>query len=597
MKLIFRLLVIAIAAVSANSVYAGVLPIEKEYEFALWNLHNYGQPFRIDSETLGKHGLKGADIKILDAWKIQRVAPDVLVAVIDGDFDLDHPDLEGVFEKEKAYDFLRNQKGVGAPNPAAVADHGTMVSGVIGANGLNAIGITGVAQQVKILPLEAIPEEGDEKDEIVASAILYAVNQGARVINCSFGKYSTSEKVAAALKYAGEKNVLVVAGSGNDHENIDKSLFWPASYSAAFANLISVAATNRRDELWPNSNFGLSVDIAAPGHEIFTTGATRARLPYMSFSGTSAATPHVSAVAALMIAHYPGIKAGEIKQILLESVDKIPALYKKVKSGGRLNAAKALQLTDSLVQAQLSGLASSCDFEKNKRIIRKKKNGYTALWEMKRSAELSAPYSGSEPNYSNYVKWVKSKTQWTAKEILQNHLAVAKKAIEGMDPKDSFVVGMKKDNAEVEQIINGEIGRFHAMNCLESVPFREFLKVVDLRKYSQELNATVLQKNGELKIIGDFYLVPTPEGGAAGTGESDSALALRHKLLREGWTYLAHYHNHPFAFDNPYGDIGGNTAPSEADVAHYLEDKPELALISNGLESIELSREDYSKLK
>src|SRR4051812_29002696 len=113
--------------------YAKVLPVEPQFEFALWNLHNKGQPYRIDSENLGKKGLAGADIKILGAWKIQDSAPDVLVAVMDGDFDLNHPDLIDSYATEQAYGCLKDRSEISPPPSDSILHHGTMVSGIIAA--------------------------------------------------------------------------------------------------------------------------------------------------------------------------------------------------------------------------------------------------------------------------------------------------------------------------------------------------------------------------------------------------------------------------------------------------------------------------------
>ncbi|MGZ3652875.1 MAG: S8 family serine peptidase [Bdellovibrionota bacterium] len=579
---------------AAPAAFAGALPVEAKYEEALWNLRNYGQPFRIDPDKSGKPGKAGADIKILDAWKIQSTAPDVVVAVIDGAFDLDHPDLLGEFDTRDAYDFLRGRAEISPPAKSEFASHGTMVSGVIGANGLNKIGITGIARQIKLLPLEAIPEKGDENDATVARAIRYAADRGARLINCSFGKYYTHDDVRDAIAYARDRNVLIVAGSGNDGKNIAQAPFWPASYSADFDNVISVAATDRRDDLWAPSNFGSSVDIAAPGDEILTTGSPHKDIQiYSSFSGTSAAAPHVAAVAALMIERNPALKAGEIKKILLASSDKLPALAKKTRSGGRLNAARALEMaTAPALTAEAA--AEPCSFDKEKEIIVKAKTGYSATWTISASPALLAPYASQDKNLQDYRTWFTSKTPWTAQDILQNNVRMIREALEGIKPGDSFLVQGQRDIRNVERIIRGEIGKIRPMNCLESIPFREFLKAVDLRKHPVEMSSVTLKKGDQLKVLGDFYYEPGSDAdGAVGTESSAATIALQRKLMKEGWALYTHLHNHPFDFRNE--DIGGEVAPSNPDIDTYRHEHPESAVITNGRDTIEMTPDDYNK--
>ena len=332
----------------AHAFSAPALPAEAEFTPLLWHLRNSGQPWRMEKKV-GQAGRRGADIHIDEAWSIIDAAPDVVVAVIDGGFELSHPDLKSEILANKAYSFLTRSNKM---SPVKDEVHGNLVMGVIGANGFNRIGITGVSRHCKMLPIEAIPG-GDqiESDQDVANAILYATKEGARVINCSFGKRSTSAIVRAAIQTALENNVLIVTGAGNDGVDVDQTPFWPGAYSKTFENVINVAGTDRDDDLWSSTNYGKSVDVAAPGSEIFSTGNSSApalgdvSLDYFTGSGTSLAAPIVSGVAALMIELDPQLRAKDIKRILTAAADPRATFKGKVKSGGRLNAATALKLT------------------------------------------------------------------------------------------------------------------------------------------------------------------------------------------------------------------------------------------------------------
>ncbi len=253
---------------------------------------------------------------------------------------------------------------------------------------------------------------------------------------------------------------------------------------------------------------------------------------------------------------------------------------------------------DSFMKSQAFAQETKCDYEKNKVIFSKETNGYSAIWSLKESAGLFASFSGSDSAYVNYAHWVRANTAWSALDILRNHIEVGKKIISGMNPDDPFPKEVLRGNRNITRIINGEIGLIRPIRCLESIPFREMLKVVDLREHSVELNATVLRKHGAAKIVGDFYFNPaTIDNGATGTAESNAARNLREQLMRDGWIIAAHFHNHPFSFHNPYGDYGGTLGPSDPDIQMYRSLKPELAIISNGIDSVLMNQTDLAKFE
>lgn len=249
--------------------------------------------------------------------------------------------------------------------------HGTHVSGIILATRENGKGMDGVAKNVKLLSVRAVPD-GDEYDKDIALGIRYAVDNGAKVINMSFGKsYSpNAEWVYDAIKYAASKDVLLVHAAGNDSKNIDKSDNFPNDATDKineFAdNVITIGAMTRHyDEklVASFSNYGkLNVDLFAPGLEIYST---MPKDDYQSLQGTSMASPEVAGVAALVRSYYPQLSASQVKRILMNSGTKVDFEVllpggdgKKVPfsdlsvSGRVLNAYNALVMADLMVHGK-----------------------------------------------------------------------------------------------------------------------------------------------------------------------------------------------------------------------------------------------------
>ncbi|WP_418991485.1 S8 family serine peptidase [Alistipes sp.] len=196
--------------------------------------------------------------------------------------------------------------------------HGTMVSGVIAA----CTAAPGVEQTVKIMGIRAVPE-GDEYDRDIAAAIRYAVDNGARVVNMSFGKYAShySKEVQQAIRHAARRDVLLVMASGNDGRDIDLRPIYPRNVSASgrrHENMLVVGSTDRRGRVCDFSNYGCrTVDLFAPGSDILST-APEGR--YDAAMGTSISAPMVAGVAALIRSVCPDLKAAEVRRILLETV-------------------------------------------------------------------------------------------------------------------------------------------------------------------------------------------------------------------------------------------------------------------------------------
>jgi subtilisin family serine protease len=207
--------------------------------------------------------------------------------------------------------------------------HGTHVAGIIAAERNNGIGMDGVANNVKIMAVRAVPN-GDEYDKDVALAIRYAADNGAKVINTSFGKYYSphSDKVREAIAYAGSKDVLIVNAAGNEGADIDTVNVFPndafgtgPEVSDTFLAVGSITSSYGSKLVSGFSNYGaINVDVFAPGSAVYSTTPEN---EYDSKSGTSMAAPSAAGVAALIRSYYPKLSASEVKQIMMESGLKI----------------------------------------------------------------------------------------------------------------------------------------------------------------------------------------------------------------------------------------------------------------------------------
>ncbi len=310
-------------------------------------------------------------IDALDAWEIEDGSRNVVVAVIDTGIDVTHPDLQkNIWHTTKpmkncssgsglrpfrnlqnkspkkrrirpvsstyGWDYIRNQ-----PNPKDSHGHGTHVAGIIGAIANPVIGISGVAQEVSLMAIKyySRTNSGITNLKNTVRSILCAIENGAMIINYSGGGPEYSHEEYLAIKKAESKGVLVVAAAGNERQNVDlkENYYYPAAYH--LSNVISVAATDIRNNILPSSNWGKSVDVAAPGQDIYST------LPngrYGRMTGTSQATAFVTGIAALILSQNPRLKPHEVIKIIRQSVVPVPGLRKKVATGGHVSALRAL---------------------------------------------------------------------------------------------------------------------------------------------------------------------------------------------------------------------------------------------------------------
>jgi len=311
-----------------------------------WALANDGQ----------NGGKEGADINAMRAWSETTGSDEVVVAVLDSGVDYNHEDLAnniwsrranldpyedadlGVVDDEHGYNAVDNDG-----DPFDENGHGTHCAGIIGAEGGNSIGVTGVNWKVRIMPLKFMNAGGFGTTKDAIEAINYAIARkrdgvNVRVINASWGSTQRSRALEDVIRKANDEGILFVAASGNSSTNNDRQPHYPSSYN--LPNVVSVAALDRNDQLAQFSNYGVrSVHIAAPGKDILSTWLGN---DYEEHSGTSMATPVVAGVAALILSQKPNLAVEELRERLLKAVDPVPALKGKIQSGGRIDAARAV---------------------------------------------------------------------------------------------------------------------------------------------------------------------------------------------------------------------------------------------------------------
>ncbi|MCP8968042.1 S8 family serine peptidase [Ectobacillus ponti] len=296
-----------------------VLKVEPNYK--LKQMYVFTDPYAAKQWHLAK-------LNLPKAWDVTKGSSEIKVALIDGAVQTNHPDLAGRFTG--AYDVVSKS----AVLPAA-DDHGTHVAGIVGAAG-DGKGIVGIAPGVKLMPINVFYEDGYTSAAEVASAIMYAADHGANVINMSLGGYEYSSLMNSAVQYAASKGVVVVAAAGNEETS-------QPMYPAALSNVISVSAVTSSDRLAYFSNYGSTIDFAAPGDGIFSTIAGGA---YASMSGTSMAAPMVSGTAALVLSRNPFLTPSQVYSRLKASALDLGAAGRDIYYGeGRIDAYKAVSLT------------------------------------------------------------------------------------------------------------------------------------------------------------------------------------------------------------------------------------------------------------
>ena len=338
-------------------------------ENSRYELHGHTEPMFDDQWALG-------NIEAARAWELTDGSENVVVAVLDGGVDIDHPELAGQLLVNHAevpgngidddgngyvddylgYDFFGHpDEWQPDPDVSDSDGHGTFVSGIISA-AFDDRGMAGLAPGAQLLAVRVCGGGGCTAAAIVAG-VDYALARGADVINMSFGGPYRNPAIEDAIDRAGAAGVLVVASAGNEgHDNDDAATptIFPASYPAP--NLLSVTSTTESDGFPTGlANYGAAtVDLGAPGEGIRSLHLDAG---YANGSGTSFAAPHVAATAALMLSVRPELTPRDVADLLRDSADPVAALDGITVSGGRLNAYRAAGL------ATLSDIGSSVFFD------------------------------------------------------------------------------------------------------------------------------------------------------------------------------------------------------------------------------------------
>ncbi|MCK5534744.1 S8 family serine peptidase, partial [bacterium] len=317
---------------------------------------SWGQSYR-DMWGLHKIGLS-------HAWEIEKGNASIIVAVVDTGIDHTHPDIthniwhnsgeipdngidddhNGYIDDTIGWNFTNNSN-----DPKDGQGHGSHIAGTIAGITNNATGISGISWNSQIMSVKGISDNGWGTAADLANSIKYAADNGANIINLSWGGIGTSWIIKEALDYAYSKGCIIVAAAGNSNQDVNT--FFPANYEKA----ITVAATNFLDEKTFFSNYGTKIDVAAPGMDILslkaegtvTSGVVGTN--YCRLSGTSMSAPHVCGIAALILSRHPDYTNEKIATLITCSADDLGEEGKDIYFGwGRINAYKALLASDGI---------------------------------------------------------------------------------------------------------------------------------------------------------------------------------------------------------------------------------------------------------
>ena len=334
--------------------------VEPDYRIAVAGTPN--DPYFPKQWSLNNTVRPGVDIRVIEAWGLHRGTRRIILAVIDTGIDYLHPDLAANIWRnpgeipcnnrdDDGNGFVDDIHGwsfaEGNADPIDRFYHGTHVAGIIGAVADNGTGIAGIMHHVSLMAVKSLGDGGFGWTSGLIAGIYYAVDNGARVINASWGGGGRLEAMVDALSYARSRGVIFVAAAGNDRRDTDVQPFYPASYE--ITNVVSVAATDTRDTLAWFSNWGRrSVDLFAPGVEIFSTFPHG---EYANETGTSMAAPHVAGALGLLISFAPAMDWQEHIDALYASVQPLPQLKNRCATGGKLDMYQCLRKGVPRVQA------------------------------------------------------------------------------------------------------------------------------------------------------------------------------------------------------------------------------------------------------
>jgi subtilisin family serine protease len=331
-----------------HEVFISSLPQDPMMEIQ-WGIKNRGnnEPRR-GGGRIPIPGVLGADINIQGIWKDHPGSKDIIVAVVDTGVDYKHEDLKnnmwqnlaeangkpdydddgnGYVDDIYGYNYSSNSN-----DPMDDNHHGTHVSGIIGAEH-NSVGVAGVIKNANIMAVKFMDKKGRGNLEKALKATKYAVENGAHVVNNSWGSLGHSQILEDYMAQAANKGVIFVAAAGNNYKNLDKSPLYPAAFR--IPNQITVAALNPENRMTGFSCYGReTVHIAAPGRNIISTTPKNT---YKVLSGTSMSAPYVAAAVGLYKAANPEASVEEIKSKIIDSAVHVPHFSGKTYSEGRLD--------------------------------------------------------------------------------------------------------------------------------------------------------------------------------------------------------------------------------------------------------------------
>jgi thermitase len=294
------------------------------------NSSNITPNFKPNDNLYSKYQWNLPLIETVEGWQLNRGVKDVIVAVVDTGADLQHPDLRD--QLLPGYNVIS-----GNDKPQDDVGHGTHVTGVIAALVNNNLGVAGMTWFNKVLPVKVLDQTGAGSTYSVAQGIIWATDHGAKVINLSLGNYADSGFLHDAIKYAYDKDVALIAASGND--NTERP-----GYPAAYDEVFAVAASDSENNKAPFSNYGDYIDVTAPGVSIASTYPNN---QYAALSGTSMASPHVTALAALIRSANPRLKNTEVYQIMRDTAQDLGTKGRDKYFGfGLIDVVKAVQMAE-----------------------------------------------------------------------------------------------------------------------------------------------------------------------------------------------------------------------------------------------------------
>ncbi|MBI2420132.1 MAG: S8 family serine peptidase [Ignavibacteriales bacterium] len=303
-------------------------------------------------------------VKAAEAWDVTQGDTSVIIGIVDTGIDWDHPDLNaniwvnkteiagngidddnnGYIDDNIGWDF-GGLTGLADNNPMEdKPDHGTHVAGIASAVTNNGTGVAGMGYKCKLMAVKTSQDNyrnnsGSPYIVFGFEGIVYAVDNGCKVVNCSWGGYSYSHYGQSVADYAALHNVLIVAAAGNDNSS-------ETHYPSGYTGILSVASSGSSDMKSSFSNYGISVDVTAPGESIFNTWMNNT---YANLSGTSMAAPLTAGLAGLVAAKFPAYSAkqiGERIRVTCTNIESINPSYAKVLGRGRINAYDAVSLTN-----------------------------------------------------------------------------------------------------------------------------------------------------------------------------------------------------------------------------------------------------------